>query len=297
MAMNEDSVVSSLNELRRMANDRARREAETRSRQEAERRGSRRGDIRPREARRSAANGGGFPGQIAPTVAYGAETAQQWQQPAVAASNAGYSQPAAAQSAWSQPDTYPTAHEPVRQKSAAGPVFLTILLLGGAAAGGYWKLQQDWQATLRARDAAILQAEDARTAAIKAEQQAKVQSSDCERKLKSASETPAAAPGTTAAASVVPGAPSAAPSAPTPAPVVAKKAAAAPVAPKPSKAELKRAAKAAKRAAAAKRASARAEHPARAAVAPEEKPEKRAAMPNILKKKKIDDDPLAGIRL
>src|SRR5690242_21149007 len=38
MAMNEDSVVSSLNELRRMANERSRREAEARARLEAERR-------------------------------------------------------------------------------------------------------------------------------------------------------------------------------------------------------------------------------------------------------------------
>src|SRR5439155_5811290 len=37
MAMNEDSVVASLNELRRMANDRARRETEARARVESER--------------------------------------------------------------------------------------------------------------------------------------------------------------------------------------------------------------------------------------------------------------------
>jgi hypothetical protein len=208
MAMNEDSVVSSLNELRRMANDRARRETEARARVEERSgwdqrgHGGRRSDgrIRATEIHGAAA---GYPDAAghAPTLMGGHAVAGRWQ-PEGQATQGGYGYGHTA-----QPPAVPESYsEPVRQKSAVGPVLLTILLLGGAAGGGYWKLQQDWQATLRARDAAILSAEEGRNRAVelaaRAEQLAKVQIAAAELRAKTAAgEKPSAAPAPAPAAS------------------------------------------------------------------------------------------------
>src|SRR5438045_257326 len=80
MAMNEDSVVSSLNELRRMANDRAKREAESRARTDAEHngRGSRR-ETRAWPADERNGNGYGDPSIQVQPDAY-PPTLHQWQQ-------------------------------------------------------------------------------------------------------------------------------------------------------------------------------------------------------------------------
>jgi hypothetical protein len=281
MAMNEDSVVSSLNELRRMANDRARRETEARARVEEgsgwDQRGHGRrsdGRIRATEIRGSAA-GYQAAAQVAhsPTLVGGHDVAQAPQ----AGYGYGYGYPAQA----ALPDI---AHEPPRQKSAVGPVLLTILLLGGAAAGGYWKLTQDFQTTLRARDAALLAAEEARNKAVelaaRAEALAKVSVTHAEQRAKEAA--PPAAP---VAAAPPAGAPAAdgktaAPPAPAAKPVVAAK---------PSKAEKS---KRSRRAASTRRVA-----KAAAVLPPVEEEKKPAALPRLAGKKKYSDDPLAGLKM
>jgi hypothetical protein len=266
MAMNEDSVVSSLNELRRMANDRARRETEARAR--VEDRGG--WDQRGHGARRRTTEVQGGPAGHNPTLLGGHEMAGQPQ--AGYGYGYGYNQSA-------QPAMPDMPAEAPRQKSAVGPVLLTILLLGGAAGGGYWKLQQDWQATLRARDQALLSAEEGRNKAVeqaaRAEQLAKVQIANCTKggaaPDKAAALTPASA-ATPAAAAIVPPAATK--------PVVAAR---------PAKAE-----KLSKR---ARRAAAR-RSMARVALPPQEEEKKpAAALPKLAGKKKLNDDPLAGLKM
>jgi hypothetical protein len=262
MAMNEDSVVSSLNELRRMANDRARRETEARAR--VEDRGA--WDQRGGRRRTSEIQGPGH----APTLMGGHDAGPAAQ----GAQGYGYGY---GYNPTSQPAGMSDVHvEAPRQRSAVGPVLLTILLLGGAAGGGYWKLQQDWLVTLQARDQALLAAEEGRNKAVevaaRAEQLAKLQSANC---AKGAAADKASAPipatGTATAAALVPSA-----------------ATAKPVAARPAKMEKgKRGRKAA-----ARRSLARAALPL-----PAEEEKKPATVPKIANKKKLNDDPLAGLKM
>jgi hypothetical protein len=267
MAMNEDSVVSSLNELRRMANDRARRETEARARVEDHGGWDQRGGRR----RTTEIQGGGA--GHAPTLMGGHDAA-----PAPQGGGYGYGY-GYGYNHTAQPAALPDIPvEPPRQKSSAGAVFLTILLMGGAAGGGYWKLQQDWQATLKSRDQALLAAEEARNKAVelasRAEQLAKVQ---CAKTAPAADKPAAAAPAATTAA------------APAAAAAVVPPAATKPAA-KLTKAEKKRARKAA---AASRRTLAKAALPA--PVEEEKKP--ATPMPKLANKKKLNDDPLAGLKM
>lgn len=279
MAMNEDSVVSSLNELRRMANDRAKRETEARARVEDRSSGSwdqrghgRRSDGRIRATEIRGAAGGYQDAAHAPTLMGGHEAGAAPQGGfGYGYGNYGYNHTA-------QPAALPDiAHEPPRQRSAVGPVLLTILLMGGAAGGGYWKLTQDFQATLKARDAALVAAEEARNKAVevaaRAEQLAKAHISKAEQTAKESAPPPAAA-----------AAPAADPKAAAPAPPPAAKPV---VAAKHSKAEK---AKRGRRAAASRRV-------ARAVLPPVEEEKKPAALPRLAGKKKISDDPLAGLKM
>jgi hypothetical protein len=274
MAMNEDSVVSSLNELRRMANDRARRETEARARVEDRSGWDQRGHGRRSDGRIRATeirgNAGGYQDGAAPnpTLMGGHEAVQAPQ----GGYGYGYGYNHPAQSA-ALPDI---AHEPPRQKSAVGPVLLTILLLGGAAAGGYWKLTQDFQATLKARDAALLAAEEARNKAVelaaRAEAVAKVQISHAEQRAKDSTPPAAAAPAEPTTTAAAP------PAAPAAKPVVAAK---------PTKVEKSRRSR---RVAASRRV-------AKAVLPPVEEEKKPAPMPKIAGKKKYSDDPLAGLKM
>jgi hypothetical protein len=260
MAMNEDSVVSSLNELRRMAHDRARRETEARAR--VDERGNwdhhgghggrrRTTEIQGPAAGQAATLMGGHGVADAPQAGYG-----------YGGYGYGYNHTA-------QPGALPDVPvEPPRQKSSAGAVLLTIVLLGGAAGGGYFKLSQDWQAQLKSRDQALLAAEEARNKAVevssRAEALAKMAAASCKSEKTSA---PApAAPAAAAAATPVPKA----------------------VAAKPVKAE-----KLSKR---ARRAAAR-RSLARATLPVEEEKKPAAPMPKIANKKKLNDDPLAGLKM
>jgi hypothetical protein len=270
MAMNEDSVVASLNELRRMANDRARRETEARGR--VDDRGGWDQQRGPGGRRRTTEIKGEVGGHN-PTLLGGHDAG-----PAPQAGYGGYGYGGYGYGQGAQAALPDIPVEPPRQRSAAGPVLLTILLLGGAAGGGYWKLQQDWQATLKARDAALLAAEEARNKAVevaaKAEQLARVQIATCTKAGAPAATTPtpaATTPATAAAAAAV-------------VPPAATK----PVAAKQTKAEKKTA----RRAAARQRSMARALPPP-----PVEEEKKAAPMPKIANKKKLTDDPLAGLKM
>lgn len=155
---------------------------------------------------------------------------------------------------------------------AAVVVAVALIAAGGV---GYMKLQTDTQAQLAAKDEAIKQAEDARNKAAETAAKADVQSRNslrqCEDKLKLAL---AAAP---AAAAPAPGL---AASAPALAPAIEKK---------PEKVSSP---KVAAHAPSHKSAA----HPARRTAqsdAPEAK--SSADVPTIAKKKKLDNDPLAGL--
>jgi hypothetical protein len=267
MAVNEDSVVSSLNELRRMANDRARRETEARQRQSRVRAQEIHGGMSP-EVNRTLMGMGGGPGGPEQWVPQGEARSTQ----------AGFS--------YAQAYGYAPAADgsmPRRSRSAAGAVLMTMIIMGAAAAAGYWKLQREFQATLRARDAAIASAEDARNKAVemasRAEQLARAA---VKGKGGPAMEKAAAALEKAADATPAPAAPAAA--------AAPKTVAAAPKAGKMGRVKHGRRAAAARKVAAARAA-------AIAAAAPAEEKKPAAPMPKIAGKKKITDDPLAGLKL
>jgi hypothetical protein len=165
-------------------------------------------------------------------------------------------------------DRYPVQAPPVIQTktSYAAAVVMSVLLIGGGAAG-YMKLQNDTQAVLVAKDASLRQADEARSKAVeqasKVEMLSRTNLRQCEDKLKA---TLAVAP----AAAVTP--------TPT-SPAVEKKAEKpAPAAKVVAHASHKAAARSARRTAQAEPAE-----------------PKTGDVPNIAKKKKLDNDPLAGL--
>ena len=306
MAMNEDSVVSSLNELRRMANERARRESEQRARAEAERRAfedrgraSRRSESRsrvvetrndPRSDPRTRTLTEGFP-EAAKATAEGFSSMVRWEQngeePSPAPEQGMYAQTAPIGSQeWRAVRPEPMASAPSGRRSVMGPVLLTTLVLGTAMTIGYFTLRQDFQTTLRMRDQNIARLEETKNqaveAAARAEQQAKVQANLFDQRMRAqmapgggaASSAPAAVASTMgsrkwAAANAA--------------------AAAAAAAPKPAPARFHR--RWWRPRGAGRRGAAAA---AGAAVAPEDR---KGPLPNIARKKKISDDPLAGLKL
>ena len=294
MAMNEDSVVSSLNELRRMANERARREAEQRARSEAERRAfedrgraGRRSESRARvaEARsdpRTRTLTEGFP---EPKAAEAFSSMVRWesqdgQSPAPEQGMYAPTAPIAATQEWRTVRGEQAAMAaPARSgKSVVGPVLLTALVLGAAGLIGYIKLHQDFQATLRARDTNMARLEETKNqaveAAARAEQQTKVQANLYEQRLRA--QMPGGAPAGGNPAAAAPAAPA------------GKRwgAAAMAAAAKPAPARFHR--RWWRSRGAGRRAAA-----AAAAAADEKKPN----LPSIARKKKINDDPLDGLKL
>ena len=183
--------------------------------------------------------------------------------------NPSFAAPASAYSGLAQPaqhfDQYPIQAAPpiIKTKTSyTAAVVMSVLLIGGGAAG-YMKLQNDTQAVLAAKDASVRQAEEARNKAVeqaaKLDQQSKTNLRQCEDKLKAAT-VAAIAPAATPEPS---------------APVVAKK---------PEK-SARTVARSSRRSARSSRRTAQAE----AAQA------KSRDIPNIAKKKNLDNDPLAGL--
>ncbi len=257
MIDNEDSVVTSLNELRKLKHERITRQTQSRAAVGAGRAAALAEDpasdqLTPPPMQMSGLSLVG--GQ------YG-HSARQGSGLAVApAPHVGFAPQAPGY------DPYPVQAPPVirTKTSYTAAVFMSVLFIGGGAAG-YVKLQNDTQAILVAKDASIRQAEDARNQAVelaaKADQQSKTNLRQCEDKLKTS----------LAVAPAAPAAPTAS------APVIEKKAE------KPVSRVASRAA--------SHRSSAR---PSRRASAEPAVP-KSGDVPNIAKKKKLDNDPLAGL--
>jgi hypothetical protein len=254
MLENEDSVVTSLNELRKLKHERITRQTQSRAVVGAGRAAALAVD--------PASDQMTPPPALVPSLAPAKQAAPFLPVPAPS-QNLGFSGAAAP-----APLAYhaaPVSSPPVVQvkTSYKAAVFVTVLLVGAAGAG-YMKLQNDTQALLSAKDATIKRVEEERLltagVAAKADAQARNNLRQCEEKLKA----------TMALVPVTP--PAAAP-------------AAAAVEKKPAVAS-----KAAARAAKSKPAA----RPSRRAQADSAGP-KPADVPNIAKKKKLDNDPLAGL--
>ena len=260
MIDNEDSVVTSLNELRKLKHERITRQTHSRAVVGSGRVAALAED--PASDQLTPA-----PIQVSGLSLVGGQQAHSFRP------NAGFAAPAAPHGGFAQSaqgyDHYPVQAPPVVQTktSYTAAVFMSVLLIGGGAAG-YVKLQNDTQAVLVAKDAAVKQAEEARNKAVelaaKSDQQSKSNLRQCEDKLKA---TLAVAP--------------AAPVTPTPVASAVEKKAEKPAA----------AAKVASRASSHKPAA----RPVRRTAQAEPAAPKPGDVPNIAKKKKLDNDPLAGL--
>ncbi len=251
MIENEDSVVTSLNELRKLKNERISRQSQSRPTSAGNRAVALVADPLADQLTP-------LPGADASAVATRAPSA--------------FDQKAAFAPA-TMFDSAPAVHvAPVIQtRTSYKAAFLVTVVLGAAGAVGYTKLQQDSQAALAAKDAALKSAEDTHMrsieAAVKTEQVAKANLRQCEDKLKASLAAASPAPVAPAAAAVV-------------APSVGEK--------KPHKASR-----------GSHRASARLSRQVAQAAVPaareRETKEKGGDVPTIARKKKVDNDPLAGL--
>jgi hypothetical protein len=256
MIDSEDSVVTSLNELRKLKNERKSRKNKNRQRANAAR--SQPAPVSDPSADMVTPP----PSQPMSTVA--ARPSQNFAQAPAPV----FAMPAPApQPMFAAPPTL------VKQKSSATPAILVALLLIGAGAAGYFKLQTDTKALLDSKDVAIRDAEEARNQAIEAnarmELLAKNNLAKCEEKLKLASATPAP---TSVAPAVAP---------------------IAPVDPKPAVAKTT----SSSRRSASKASSRHSSSRSRRVASSSDKAQKPGAVPNIAKKKTLQDDPLAGLGL
>ena len=255
MIENEDSVVTSLKELRKLKHERITRQTQSRPHAGA--------------ARAVALAEDPAAEQLTPppSVAHamlGAQLGGRSGGGASVSTNPDAFAQAAAYSTYQAPPVIQT------KTSYKAAVVMSVLLLGVAGAG-YVKLQGDTQAVLAAKDASLKQAEETRNKAVeqaaKADQVSRNNLRQCEEKLSKAT-----------MAAVAPAA-----AAPAPALAVEKKAEHPASAPKST-------------ARAASRHSAAVARPARRTTAQAEPAAaKESAVPTIAKKKKVDNDPLAGL--
>jgi hypothetical protein len=258
MMENEDSVVTSLNELRKLKNERITRQTQSRS------------SVAP--SRVSALAEDPVADQLTPPPVQGPALSAMRKS---AAFDPGANFESSGRGGFSHS---PIAYDPapaqvlVRPRSSVKAAVFVAVLFAGAGGAGYVKLQNDTQALLAAKDATIRQSEEARNRAVemgaKADQVAKNNLRQCEEKLKG---TMAMAP------AVAPIAPSAA----------------APSAPVVQKAERPSVAARAAAHTNAHKASARPSRHASAQAEPAAP--KSADVPAIAKKKKVELDPLAGL--
>ena len=266
MPATEDSVLTSLNELRRLRKERRKKGHSARgaggnsgSQKPAAAAYDRMGDQVTPPPRSDL--GVGAKGMRAAAVQGGMESTAR-----AASVGHGFAGPAAA--TWDAPVDPGAFARMAQPKSSAKPAIVVAVVLLAAAGAGYMKLQSDTQALLDEKNANIRRVEDARAqaveAAAQAERQVQAKLKACEARVASAA-TP-----TTASASVAP-------------------TATAGVAPASS--------------AAYARASSRSHHRQSAgrhsAMAPSAPAPSAAptAVPNLPHKKKLDNDPLAGIKI
>jgi hypothetical protein len=252
MLENEDSVVTSLNELRKLKHERITRQTQSRAAVGA--------------GRAAALAIDPASDQMTPPPASVPSFAQAQAVPfpnlAVAV------QPAPAFGNFApQPQAY-AAPPVIQTKTSYKAAVVVAIALIGVGVAGYMKLEGDMRTRLAAQEARLKEAEQARMQSVELAAKADVQSRNnlrqCEDKLK-------------AATAMVPAAPSVAP---TPAAVVEKKVD-------------KPVARVASRATASHRAAARPSR--RAAAEPASSRKEKADVPTIAKKKKLDNDPLAGL--
>jgi hypothetical protein len=262
---NEDSVVTSLNELRKLKHERISRQTQSRTVASAARAVALAED--PAQDQLTPPPVQSFPVQQP-------QSAQSFGQASnVAAFSA--NRPAFAPVAYDHSQMAPTAI--VQTKTSYKAAVAVAVVFAGAAGVGYFKLQNDMQASLAAKDVAIRQAEEGRNKSVeiaaKADQQAKANLRQCEDKLKASM------------AAVAPAAP-------------AVPAAAAASVEKPEKPASTKVARTSHKASAkpARHVAAREPAPAPAPKASKaSSAEKGGDIPTIAKKKKLDNDPLAGL--
>jgi hypothetical protein len=306
MAANESSVVVALKEVRRLELDRQRREEENRRAKEDERRRADSSNpasvqygpgytgwgmepVQPGQGRATRTTsevmalgpGSGGPGQdFAHPQSYVGPAGPMGMGQGPMMGNGPMAQMGAM--GWDVPTLAP----PMRSRSVAGPVLLTLLLCGGLGAAAYWKLSHDQAAQLTQMQVRIQKTEDMRNEAVagrsKAEQELKLRMSELEGKLSAASAKASAA--SAALASAAKNAAATAPAGPTALPTV-------PVTPGLRKGRAARAEKADKSALLAAKAAPLAAKPA--ALPPAQAP----GTPKLAKKKVLTDDPLGGLKL
>jgi hypothetical protein len=279
MMENEDSVVTSLNELRKLKHDRISRQTQSRSVV---------GTARTAVLAEDPASDQVTPAPVQGLSSIGAHHAPAFAvQPSVAPGpSVGFTLPAPAPAprpAFAMPASagYESPHmqatQIIQTKTSYTAAAIVAVLLLGVGGAGYMKLQSDTKAQLESKDMKIKQAEADRMKSVelaaRADKEARTNLRQCEDKLKVAT----AAPATPAASPTTPTTMTAAVS-----PPVEKKAE--------------------KKAAKVARASHKAAKPAKsvAQAEPVEKPSKAAKsssadIPTIAKKKKLDNDPLAGL--
>ena len=255
MMENEDSVVTSLNELRKLKHERITRQTQSRAVVGAGRAAALAVDPASDQMTPPPVSASSFAqAQHAPFQNAHAPQAKAGFAGAFSVSGPGYDM------ARMQPP--PIIQTKTSVKAA---VFVAVVLIGAGGAG-YVKLQNDTQAMIAAKDAAIKRAEETRIQAAEMTAKGEVQSRNnlrqCEDKLKTALAMAPAAPAVTAPS----------------APVVEKKQ------------ENPAAPKVAARAASHKSPA----RPVRRAQA-EPGAAKSVDVPAIAKKKKLDNDPLAGL--
>ena len=256
MMENEDSVVTSLNELRKLKHERITRQTHSRASMGA--------------ARAVALAEDPASDQMTPPPVQGLSLVPAQARPGAGFSGAaksGYAQPAAGFDSYSVPAPAVIQAQNKTSFKAAAAVAVVLIAVGGA---GYVKLQNDTQALLQAKDTAVKQADEARNKSVeiaaKSEKQSKASLKQCEEKLNAS---------LAAAAAVAPAAASS--------PVVEKK-------PEKSNEKSTKAARIAARATSHKAARS-ARHTAQADSATP----KSADIPTIAKKKNLDNDPLSGL--
>ena len=264
MPATEDSVLTSLDELRRLRKER---------RKKGHAAGGAGGN--GRSQKRAVAGHDPMGDQVTPPprsdLAQGAKGMRAGLQPAMGgpawASSAGHAPAAPVAATWDAPVDPMALARMARPTSSAKPAIVVAVLLLAAAGIGYLKLQSDTQAILADKDASIRRVEDARAqaveAAAKAERQAQAKLKACEAKA-----VPTA-PGTTAAASVAPAA-------------TAAVAPASSVSYPPASSRGRH------------RSSGRHAAAAPSVPAPSAAPN---AVPQLPRKRKLDNDPLAGIKI
>jgi len=266
MPATEDSVLTSLNELRRLRKER---------RKKGHSAGGGGGNGRSQKA--AAAKLDPMGDQVTPPPrsdpALGAKGmragAQAGMAAAARASSAGLSRPGPVAATWDAPADPAALAQRARPTSSAKPAIVVAVVLLAAAGAGYVKLQNDTQSLMAEKDASIRRVEEARVQAVEtaamAERQAQLKLKACEAKTAAASSTP-----TTAAAPAAP-------------------AATAAVAPASSAYSAPASSRSRHKPSGGRRAAA-----ASSAPAPTTEP---ASVPNLPRKKKLDNDPLAGIKI